>query len=94
MKPEEQLKVFKEMRKSGIEMLGIYHSHYKVAAEPSLRDIELAFYPEAVYIIVSLDLKQEPGAGVFLKKENAAIRGFGITDKKISEEKIEVISKK
>jgi len=77
MKPEEQLKVFKEMRNLDIEMLGIYHSHSKSLAYPSQRDCEMAFYPEVSYVIISLRNFNNPD-----------IRAFKIIEGKIEEEKI------
>lgn len=80
MDPKEQFKVMKEIRKLGLEMLAIYHSHTGSEAYPSARDIELAFYPGAVYVIVSLQEVNHP-----------ALRGFRIVEGKIKEEKIETI---
>ncbi|MCM8784924.1 MAG: Mov34/MPN/PAD-1 family protein [Candidatus Omnitrophica bacterium] len=77
MKPEEQIKVFKEMRQLGIEMLGIYHSHSNTSAYPSQRDCELAFYSEVDYLIISLK-----------NFNNPEIRAFKIVKGKIYEEKI------
>lgn len=77
MKPEEQLKVFKEMRQLGVEMLGIYHSHAYSPAYPSQRDCELAFYPEADYIIISLK-----------NFNNPEVRAYKILEGNIVEEKI------
>jgi len=82
MKPEEQLKVFKEIRQSGIEMLGIYHSHSSSLAYPSQRDCEMAFYPETDYVIISLK-----------DYNNPEIRAFKIIEGKIKEEKIEINDK-
>jgi len=65
MDPQEQLKAFKEMRNSGLEMLGIYHSHGASSAYPSPRDVEMAFYPEALYVIVSLTDPHNPEVGSF-----------------------------
>ncbi len=79
MNPEEQLKVFKEIRQLGIEMLGIYHSHSTVSAYPSSRDVELAYYPEADYVIISLKNFDTP-----------EVRAFKIIEGKIKEEKIVV----
>ena len=79
MNPEEQLKVFKEIRQLGIEMLGIYHSHSTVSAYPSSRDVELAYYPEADYVIISLKNFDTP-----------EVRAFKIIEGKIEEEKIVV----
>jgi proteasome lid subunit RPN8/RPN11 len=52
--PKEQFKVMKEMRKDQLELLAIYHSHVKSEAFPSKTDVDLAFYPEALYMIISL----------------------------------------
>jgi proteasome lid subunit RPN8/RPN11 len=65
MESREQLKTMKELRNSGWEMVGIYHSHPETEACPSPRDVELAFYPEAVYVIVSLKNKDAPEIGAF-----------------------------
>lgn len=79
MAPEEQLKVVKEIRNLGLEMVGIYHSHTESPAYPSAYDVKLAFYPEASYVIVSLQDKVEP-----------KIRLFKIVEGEIKEEKIMV----
>lgn len=52
--PVEQIKVFKEMRNEGLELLSIFHSHIGAEPYPSKRDIELAYYPEAYYLIFSV----------------------------------------
>jgi len=81
MDPQEQLKVFKEMRNSGLEMLGIYHSHGASSAYPSPRDVEMAFYPEAICVIVSLTDPQKPEVGSFkivegkIEKEELILSG-------------------
>ncbi len=54
MDSKEQFKVIKQMRSEGVEMLGIYHSHPNVRPYPSSHDVELAFYPESSYVIVSI----------------------------------------
>lgn len=51
--PKEIFERMREMRVEGIEMLGIYHSHPNGKNEPSPRDIEQAYYSEAVYFIIS-----------------------------------------
>ena len=60
MDPKEQLKVMKEIRALGLEMVGIYHSHIETEAYPSAHDVELAYYPEASYVIVSIKDKDNP----------------------------------
>lgn len=55
MNPEAQLSAFQYLEEQGWEMLAIYHSHPEGPAQPSNTDIEEAYYPEAVYIILSPD---------------------------------------
>ena len=45
------------MRERGQTLWGIYHSHPQAAAEPSAADLEQVGYPEAVQIIISLDIR-------------------------------------
>lgn len=45
----------REMRGRGEQLLGIYHSHPRASTpEPSATDVKLAFYPSALYFIISL----------------------------------------
>ena len=74
MEPAEQLKVFNEIDAEGLELVAIYHSHTRSPAYPSSTDVSLAYYPEAVYLIVSLADMEKPD-----------LRGFRIQDGKISE---------
>jgi proteasome lid subunit RPN8/RPN11 len=55
------------------EMLAIYHSHTASPAYPSQTDINLATYPDSVYLILSLAEGEEP------------LRGFRIDDGEVSE---------
>lgn len=55
--PAEQIAALKTMRESGESLFGIYHSHPNAPATPSATDLELAAYPDALYVIVSLDTK-------------------------------------
>ena len=79
MDPKEQFKVSKEMRALGLEMLGIYHSHVASNAYPSSRDVEMAFYPQVSYVILSLK-----------DQDNPYIRSFKIKEGKISEEELKI----
>lgn len=65
MKPEEQFKVFKEMRELKIEMLAIYHSHPYTSAYPSAKDIGMAFSEDIFYLIISLKNFHHPRRGLF-----------------------------
>ena len=71
---QEQFRVLKEMREAGRELIGIYHSHPAGRAYPSSTDVELAFYPEAVYVIVSLIERRDP-----------CMKGYFIVDGKVTE---------
>ena len=53
MEPLEQLKAFQRMEAQGWELIGIYHSHPLGQDMPSQTDIDEAYYPETVYVIVS-----------------------------------------
>lgn len=68
MEPKEQFMVSKEIRNRKEQMLAIYHSHPDSEAFPSAKDVQLAFYPDSLYIIVSL-VKKEPVVKAFSIKE-------------------------
>jgi proteasome lid subunit RPN8/RPN11 len=53
--PEALFAATRKIRESGHRLLGIYHSHPRTPAYPSASDVEMAFYPEAVYLIISLE---------------------------------------
>ena len=53
--PREQIDAMRTMRERGEEFLAIFHSHPHAPAEPSALDLEQASYPEALYLIISLD---------------------------------------
>ena len=79
MDPKEQLNVMKEITDLGMKMVGIYHSHIETEAYPSAHDVELAFYPEASYLIISIKDKDDP-----------TVRSFRIIQEKISEEIVKI----
>lgn len=54
MDSSEQFRVFDELRLEELELVAIFHSHPHSPAIPSMQDLELAFYPDSVYLIVSL----------------------------------------
>ena len=51
--PEELFSLMKEIRAAGLELMGICHSHPNGKNEPSPRDIDLAYYPDTAYLIIS-----------------------------------------
>ena len=66
-----------ELDDEGFEV-GIYHSHPRSPAEPSQTDINLAQYPDWLYVIVSLEA--EPAA-----------RAWWIRDGRVEEEELDVL---
>jgi len=60
MEPKEQFRVMKELRQKGLSMLAIFHSHPQSPAFPSAKDVSLAFYDDAVYLIIGLTNLESP----------------------------------
>jgi proteasome lid subunit RPN8/RPN11 len=57
MDPHGQIEAMCCMRERGEELFGIYHSHPETPPLPSKSDIAQAAYPEALYLIISLNTK-------------------------------------
>ncbi|MBF0455332.1 MAG: M67 family metallopeptidase [Magnetococcales bacterium] len=53
--PTQQIQLFKQLRQEGKEVVAIYHSHPTTPAIPSQRDLAQSHYPDALYLIVSLN---------------------------------------
>ena len=77
--PLELLNALREMERNRWSLMAIYHSHPATEAYPSATDIGLAYYPEAVYVIVSLADAESP-----------VVRSFRITDGHVTEEPLEI----
>jgi proteasome lid subunit RPN8/RPN11 len=52
--PKDQLRAFDELDDAGLDLGIIYHSHTRSAPEPSQTDINLARYPDSLYMIVGV----------------------------------------
>ena len=76
MDGKQLLRAMREIEDEGYG-LAIYHSHTHTQAYPSATDIRLAAYPEATYLIVTL---QDP--------ERPDIRGFDILDGVVTEKPV------
>ena len=70
----QQIAALAEMRDRGEELFAIYHSHPTAPATPSATDLKLAAYPDALYLIISLNTK-----GIL------EMRGFHIKDQTAQE---------
>jgi [CysO sulfur-carrier protein]-S-L-cysteine hydrolase len=75
----EQFRLMREIEAAGEELAAIYHSHTKSAAYPSQTDVNLAGWPEAVYLIVSLADTGAPD-----------LKGFWIRDGRIADAELVV----
>jgi proteasome lid subunit RPN8/RPN11 len=53
----QQISAMAKMRESGEDLFAIYHSHPTAPALPSTHDLELEAYPDALYLIISLNTK-------------------------------------
>jgi proteasome lid subunit RPN8/RPN11 len=52
--PDDLLRMTIETENAGEEFWAIVHSHTHAPPRPSLTDVGLAFYPDAIYLLVSL----------------------------------------
>jgi proteasome lid subunit RPN8/RPN11 len=75
----EQYEIQNAIEDAGLELGAIYHSHTRSDPLPSQTDINLAFYPEALYVIVGL------------KADQPDVRAWRIVDGKVSEARLEVV---
>jgi proteasome lid subunit RPN8/RPN11 len=54
MDPKDQLRVYNELDRLGLDVVGYYHSHTHTEAKPSPTDIRLATDLSPLYVLVSL----------------------------------------
>jgi [CysO sulfur-carrier protein]-S-L-cysteine hydrolase len=64
----EQYRIQMQIEESGLDLGAIYHSHTRTEPYPSQTDINLAFYPDALYLIVGL-ASDEPEVRAFTIRE-------------------------
>ena len=72
-------RIMTEIEDAGLELGAIYHSHTRSDPVPSQTDINLAQYPDSLYVIVGL-------AG-----EQPDVRAWEIRDQHVTERPIEVL---
>ena len=77
--PDEHIKVFNEIEDQGWELVAIVHSHTHTEAYPSETDRRQAYYPEAHYVVVSLQDRSAP-----------VVRSYRILDGDIEEEEVRI----
>lgn len=74
MEPVQQVRAMLAMEAEGLELIAIYHSHPSGPARPSPTDVALAYYPDAVQLILSLDDPARP-----------VLRAFTIVEGRVDE---------
>jgi proteasome lid subunit RPN8/RPN11 len=72
----DQIRIMNEIEDAGLDLIGIYHSHVASPAFPSRTDAEQAFWPDAVYLIVSL-------AGGIVELKGFRIEAFDISEEEL-----------
>jgi [CysO sulfur-carrier protein]-S-L-cysteine hydrolase len=76
--PDDLVRVWAELEDADDEIVSIYHSHTKSAPYPSRTDVELATWPDAAYLIVSL------------RSDPAELSAFRIVEGRIEELALEI----
>lgn len=77
--PQQQLQALREIDDNGWDVLAIYHSHPATQPYPSETDIGRAFYPEAIYLLISL-----------MNPEQAMVRGYWINEGQVTEVTLDI----
>ena len=78
--PKDLLRIYRDLESHDWDVFVIYHSHTHTEAYPSPTDKQLAAWPDAIYVIVSLEDEGKP-----------VVRAFQIKDEKVSEEELRVV---
>jgi proteasome lid subunit RPN8/RPN11 len=76
--PADQLRIETTIEDSGWELGAIYHSHTRTDPYPSQTDINLAFHPDSLYLIVGLS------------SGKPELRAYRIVDGEVSEAEVEI----
>ena len=76
--PDDLLQVVLQLEGADDDVVGIYHSHTRSAPYPSRTDVELATWPDAAYLIVSL------------RSDPAELAAFRLADGRIEELALEI----
>jgi proteasome lid subunit RPN8/RPN11 len=74
----EQYRIQSAIDDAGLNLGAIYHSHTRSDPIPSQTDINLAFYPEALYVIVGV------------KGDEPDVRAWRIADGQYTEQPLEI----
>ncbi len=80
MDGKELFVAYREIEDSGWDLAVIYHSHTHSPAYPSATDVRLATWPDAYYLLVSLQDKEHPD-----------LRNFTIVDEQVTEVPLTIV---
>jgi len=72
--PQQQINAMVTMRENNEQLFAIYHSHPTAPAEPSVTDLAMTTYSDALLLIISLNTK-----GVL------ELRGFRVNNQQVAE---------
>jgi len=75
----EQYRLQTAIEDAGLDLGAIYHSHTRSDPYPSQTDVNLAFYPDSLYVIVGVKDRDAPD-----------VRAYTIVDERIAEAELEV----
>jgi len=76
--PNDLYEILDGINEERLELSAIYHSHTRSAPEPSETDINLALYPDPLYVIVGL------------KDDEPDVRAWIIRDGQVSQGELQV----
>ncbi len=76
----ELYRVVTAIEDAGLDVGIIYHSHTRTEPYPSQTDINLAFYPDSLYVIVGTAAEPEP-----------LVRAYTIRDQRVEEVPLKVV---
>ena len=76
----EQYRIQMAIDDADLDLGAIYHSHTRTAPYPSQTDVNLAFYPDALYIIVGLASGHQP-----------LVKAYTIRDGQIGDAPLEIV---
>jgi proteasome lid subunit RPN8/RPN11 len=76
--PSDLYEILDGIEEEGLDLGAIYHSHTRSAPEPSETDINLALYPDPLYVIVGL------------KDDEPDVRAWVIRDGRVSQGELRV----
>lgn len=71
--PDEQRAALEEMQRAGEAPMAIFHSHPRTPAYPSDTDIQLAYHPDLVYVIVSLAVEPPEVQGFHIDRKTRRV---------------------